>query len=179
MSLIIRVIVLTIIFTIVFKKMFNDMPNVYTYMCFIISVGCILMGVNNYIEESQSSYPFYGLALMLIGGGALMMIYIVYELNRQYKIEKNTAETIERYVTGIVKSKNSKTNIRTVNNRVQSSEEDHTVIKLEEPDSYDNFINFYDYNTFMTVSEGEKVNLKNIRKLDKDRNILESTFWIV
>ena len=85
MSLIIRVIALTILFTIIFKRMFKSMPNGYTYMCFVISVGCILMGVNSYIEESQSSYSFYTMAFILIGVGALIMVYIVYDLNRQYK----------------------------------------------------------------------------------------------
>ena len=30
----------------------------------------------------------------------------------------------------------------------------------------------------MTISEGDKISLKSIRKLDKDGNILDSTFWI-
>lgn len=176
---IISTIIFTLVYTAIFYKIFKSLPDIYTYLGYIMGIGSILLGKNILIEELNSRYPFTMPGWMMIGAGVIFIGIIIHRTYQDYYIKKNTAEVVERFVTGVVKTKNSRTNIRTVNNKVTSSEQYHTVIKLDCPDVHDNFIDFYDYNTFMTVSEGEKVNLKNVRKLDKNGKILDSTFWIV
>lgn len=170
-------IILTLAYIAIFYKLFKDFPvsrilTTYFIGSLIISGGILVLTQEFFEGFTIFGWFFIAVGLMLIG----IDIHSTYEY---YLLRKNTAKVVERFVTGTVKTKNSSTNIRTVNNNITSSENYHTVIKLDSPDSYDNFINFYDYNTFMTVSEGERVNLKNVRKLDKNENILESTYWIV
>lgn len=175
-KIIIGVIILTLIYTVVFKKALDDTPNLNTYIRYLFGAVPLATGIVLYKYDDGF---FYYYALIFIGLGLFGLWAVLDDTYNAYKVKKNTAKVVERFVTGIVKTKNSTTNIRTVNNNVKSSEEYHTVIKLDSPDNHDNFINFYDYNTFMTVSEGERVNLKNIRKFDKNDNLLDSTYWIV